>query len=201
VLVFSPKLDICRSRLSFSTDQNKIRSESREKRTGHCALMNSASERSLKSQPAQPPTPNHQTLGSVCPPPSRVLGHSSRFHIAELTGGITRRPIAPDSQSGSGRRRAGCLVWSRVRPLGPVVCSTKERLRDQQAVRRLQRKGSKKQMVTKPETLEFAKCVIVFTTRSCSSTADVLKSYRLRLKSSGVYAIEEPCPNGTRSQA
>jgi len=50
----------------------------------------------------------------------------------------------------------------------------------QQAQRRLQRKASKKQMITRPGTLEFAKYVIVFTTRSVGSTADVLRSYRMR---------------------
>ena len=44
----------------------------------------------------------------------------------------------------------------------------------QQAHRRLQRKASKKQMITRPGTLEFAKYVIVFTTRSSGSTEDVL---------------------------
>jgi len=33
---------------------------------------------------------------------------------------------------------------------------------------------------TRPGTLEFAKYVIVFTTRSSGSTADVLRSYRMR---------------------
>jgi Transposase DDE domain len=50
----------------------------------------------------------------------------------------------------------------------------------QQAHRRLQRKASKKQMITRPGTLEFAKYVIVFTTRSSGSTADVLRTYRMR---------------------
>jgi hypothetical protein len=50
----------------------------------------------------------------------------------------------------------------------------------QQAHRRLQRKASKKQMITRPGTLEFAKYVVVFTTRSSGSTADVLKLYRMR---------------------
>jgi hypothetical protein len=50
----------------------------------------------------------------------------------------------------------------------------------QQAHRRLQRRASKKQMITKPGTLEFAKYVIVFTTYSSGSTADVLRSYRMR---------------------
>ena len=48
----------------------------------------------------------------------------------------------------------------------------------QQAHRRLQRKASKKQMITRPGTLEFAKYVIVFTTRSSGST--ILRSYRMR---------------------
>jgi Transposase DDE domain len=50
----------------------------------------------------------------------------------------------------------------------------------QQAHRRLQRKASKKQMITRPGTLEFAKYVIVFTTCSSGSTADVLRLYRMR---------------------
>jgi len=50
----------------------------------------------------------------------------------------------------------------------------------QQAHRRLQRKASKKQMITRPGTLEFAKYVIVFTTCSSGSTVDVLRSYRMR---------------------
>jgi hypothetical protein len=49
----------------------------------------------------------------------------------------------------------------------------------QQAHRRLQRKPSKKQMITRPGTLEFAKYVIVFTTRPSGSTADVLRLYRM----------------------
>ncbi len=50
----------------------------------------------------------------------------------------------------------------------------------QQAHRRLQRKASKKQMVTRPGTLEFAKYVIVFTTCFGGSTEHVLGTYRLR---------------------
>jgi hypothetical protein len=50
----------------------------------------------------------------------------------------------------------------------------------QQAYRRLQRKASKKQMITRPGTLEFAKYVTVFTTRSSGSTTEILESYRLR---------------------
>jgi hypothetical protein len=50
----------------------------------------------------------------------------------------------------------------------------------QQAHRRLQRKASKKQMITRPETLELAKYVIVFTTCSSGSTADIVSCYRMR---------------------
>jgi len=50
----------------------------------------------------------------------------------------------------------------------------------QQAHRRLQRKASKKQMITRPGTFEFAKYVIVFTTCSSGSTEDVLGTYRMR---------------------
>ena len=50
----------------------------------------------------------------------------------------------------------------------------------QQAHRRLQRKASKKQMSTRPETLEFAKYVLLFTTRSFGSTAEILECYRMR---------------------
>src|ERR1700686_1274115 len=50
----------------------------------------------------------------------------------------------------------------------------------QQAHRRLQRRASNQQMITRPGTLELAKYVIVFTTYSSGSTADVLRSYRMR---------------------
>jgi hypothetical protein len=50
----------------------------------------------------------------------------------------------------------------------------------QQAHRRLQRKASKKQMITRPGTFELAKYVIVFTTCSSGSTEDVLRTYRMR---------------------
>ena len=50
----------------------------------------------------------------------------------------------------------------------------------QHAHRRLQRRASKKQMITRPGTLEFAKYVIVFTTCSSGSSADILRSCRMR---------------------
>jgi hypothetical protein len=50
----------------------------------------------------------------------------------------------------------------------------------QLAHRRLPRKACKKQMITRPGTLEFAKYVTIFTTHSSGSTAEILESYRLR---------------------
>lgn len=50
----------------------------------------------------------------------------------------------------------------------------------QQAQRRLHRRASKKQHVLKPETLEYAKYVIVFTTLESESAEQVLECYRLR---------------------
>ena len=44
----------------------------------------------------------------------------------------------------------------------------------------MHRKASKKQMSTRPGTLEFAKYVLVFTTRSSGSAAEVLELYRMR---------------------
>lgn len=73
----------------------------------------------------------------------------------------------------------------------------------QHAHRRLQRRASKKQMITRPGTLEFAKYVIVFTTRSSGSTADVLRAYRMRwqielaFKRLKSLAHWDMCPNMT----
>ena len=50
----------------------------------------------------------------------------------------------------------------------------------EQAHRRLHRKASKKQMSTKPETLEVAKYVVVFTTRNSVSAAEILEWCRTR---------------------
>ena len=50
----------------------------------------------------------------------------------------------------------------------------------EQAHRRLHRRASKKQMITRPGTLEFAKYVLVFTTNFGGSTAQVLEFYRMR---------------------
>jgi IS4 transposase len=44
----------------------------------------------------------------------------------------------------------------------------------------LHRRSSKKQIRTRPETLEFAKYVVVFTTRSIGSAEEILQLYRMR---------------------
>jgi hypothetical protein len=63
---------------------------------------------------------------------------------------------------------------------GRVCAIRKSELAIQQAHRRLQRKASKMQTTLKPETLEYAKYVIVFTTLTTESVGEVLECYRLR---------------------
>jgi IS4 transposase len=50
----------------------------------------------------------------------------------------------------------------------------------EQAHRRLRRKASKKQMNTKPESLEVAKYVVVFTTHRNASAVEIMERYRMR---------------------
>jgi hypothetical protein len=63
---------------------------------------------------------------------------------------------------------------------GRVCAIRKSELAIRQAHRRLERKASKKQQRLKPETLEFAKYVIVFTTQATAPAAEILEWYRLR---------------------
>ncbi len=63
---------------------------------------------------------------------------------------------------------------------GRVCVIRKSEYAIQQAHRRLERKASKKQIATKPETWEYTKYVIVFTTLETESASDVLECYRLR---------------------
>jgi hypothetical protein len=63
---------------------------------------------------------------------------------------------------------------------GRVCAIRKSENSIQQAHRRLHRKASKKQTTLKPETLEYAKYVIVFTTLAAESASQVLECYRLR---------------------
>jgi Transposase DDE domain len=83
-------------------------------------------------------------------------------------------------------RRAGAVgEWNVTLPgdqpvPGRVCAIRKSELAGQKAQRRLQRKSSKKQTKLKPETLEYAKYVIVFTTLKSDSATQVLECYRLR---------------------
>lgn len=63
---------------------------------------------------------------------------------------------------------------------GRVCALRKSEHAIQQAHRRLQRKASKKQTTMQPDTLEYAKYVIVFTTLQAESACEVLECYRLR---------------------
>lgn len=63
---------------------------------------------------------------------------------------------------------------------GRVCAVRKSELAIRLAHRRLHRRSSKKQMRTRPETLEFAKYVLVFTTRSVGSAEEILRLYRMR---------------------
>jgi hypothetical protein len=58
---------------------------------------------------------------------------------------------------------------------GRVCAVRKSEQAIEQAHRRLHRKASKKQMITKPETLEVAKYVVVFTTRQNASAMEILE--------------------------
>lgn len=63
---------------------------------------------------------------------------------------------------------------------GRVCALRKSEHAIQQTHRRLQRKASKKQTTMQPDTLEYAKYVIVFTTLQAESAGEVLECYRLR---------------------
>ena len=63
---------------------------------------------------------------------------------------------------------------------GRVCAVRKSEHAIEQAHRRVHRRASKKQMRTKPVTLEVAKYVAVFTTRSDASATEILEWYRTR---------------------
>jgi hypothetical protein len=63
---------------------------------------------------------------------------------------------------------------------GRVCAVRKSEHSIEQAHRRLHRRASKKQMSTRPETLEVAKYVIVFTTSYSASAVEILEWYRTR---------------------
>lgn len=63
---------------------------------------------------------------------------------------------------------------------GRVCAVRKSDCAIEEAHRRLRRKASKKQTRTRPETMEVAKYVVVFTTRNTLSAEQILESYRAR---------------------
>jgi hypothetical protein len=76
------------------------------------------------------------------------------------------------SQPGQIGEWAVVLQGQESRVAGRVCAIRKTEQAIQQAQRRLERKASKKQTKTKPETREYAKYVIVFTTQAAASTSD-----------------------------
>ena len=85
---------------------------------------------------------------------------------------------------------AGCLARSGWGVRRWVVCSPKQRLRDSTSfIGACRRKASKKEVVTRPGILELAKYVIVFTTRSSGSGADVLRAYLMRWQIEPVFKV------------
>jgi hypothetical protein len=84
------------------------------------------------------------------------------------------------SQAGQIGEWAVVLQGQESRVPGRICALRKSEHAIQQAHRRLERKASKKQTRTKPETLEYAKYVIVFTTQATAPAAEILEWYRLR---------------------
>ena len=108
---------------------------------------------------------NPQSFVAVTPKGRRV-GLLSRVRTLSQPGQIGEWPVILQGQE------------SRV--AGRVCVLRKSEHAIQQAHRRLERKASKKQTKTKPETLEYAKYVIVFTTQPTAAAGQILEWYRLR---------------------
>jgi hypothetical protein len=82
-------------------------------------------------------------------------------------------------------KTAGAIGEWRAKPMGTAiegrVCAVrKSEEAIQQAHRRIERRASKKQTMTKPETWEYAKYVAVFTTDRSSTAETILEWYRVR---------------------
>jgi hypothetical protein len=99
-------------------------------------------------------------------PGARRIGLLNRVRTLREAGAVGDWPVALQTEDA-------------IVP-GRVCAIRKTELAVQQAQRKLQRKAIRKQNKLKPETLEYAKYVIVFTTLTSESAADVLECYRLR---------------------
>ncbi len=108
---------------------------------------------------------NPQSFVAVSPK-GRRIGLLSRVRSLSQAGQIGEWPVI--------------LLGPDHRVAGRVCAIRKSDHAIQQAQRRLERKASKKQTRTKPETLEYAKYVIVFTTQADVGAAEILEWYRLR---------------------
>jgi hypothetical protein len=99
--------------------------------------------------------------------------HHRRFPLLQRVRKLTRpgqvREWKVSLRSSHGEEIAGRLCAIR-----------KSEQATRQAERRLQRKASKRQTLLTPETLEFARYVIVFTTYEQGTAAQVLQWYRMR---------------------
>jgi hypothetical protein len=90
------------------------------------------------------------------------------------------RRVRTLTQPGQIGEWAVVLAGQESRIAGRICAIRKSEHAIEQAHRRLQRKASKKQTKTKPETREYAKYVIVFTTQATATADEILEWYRLR---------------------
>ena len=111
----------------------------------------------------------------------RVNPQSFLAYFFQWQTHVAPSAIAISRGSGTVRSMAGVLAWETLLVCGPVVRGTKRRsCGSTGAFGVCTVKASKKQMNTRPGTLEFAKYVVVFTTRTGGSATQVLESYRMR---------------------
>jgi Transposase DDE domain len=107
--------------------------------------------------------------------PQTLVAYGPRGHRVDL---LTRlRAIGEPGQMGDWKV---VLRGDKALIEGRICTVRKSESAIQHAQRRLHRRASKKQHVLKPETLEYAKYVIVFTTLEAETAEQVLECYRLR---------------------
>jgi hypothetical protein len=110
----------------------------------------------------------------VNPAAFRAYGSGKRrFHLLRRVTKLTRTGQAREWKAGL-RGSGGAAAEGRL----CVIRKSAQAIR--QAQRRLQRQASQKQTGRKPETLEFARYVMVFTTCEQGTAAQVLPWYRMR---------------------
>jgi len=110
----------------------------------------------------------------------RVNPHNFEAHGLQGSGETLLSRLRALRQSGKMGEWKVVLRGENASVQGRVCAIRKSKLAIGQAHRRLQRKANKMQTTLKPETLEYAKYVIVFTTLAAESVGEVLECYRLR---------------------